>query len=756
MKLTDFFHLPGLVAALERIVAEGAQEGGMILVAGLDTTLAAASPTGEELRPSGHMAVLRILLQGLLEQDPALEAWVVAANRQAVRLPRQLGQRVHWLLTQPPFTAVGRVAAATRQQHRLLVIHQLERDVLPAALEAARQGMCVLTQVDTLFRGADVARELLDWGIRPEQLDGLRWIVTMQRMPALCPQCRRPLPADERQYFDELYRRFSHLVVSSDILYGPAGCDRCGNTGWLGDVAAFDVFRSQGGAVAGLDRPSLLPMSDYVCELARLGMLPPGYALRLDTDLLRRVYRMFAAGQATLAQTNAAMQRKVAELEAANRVLQRQTEALFSLHDIGHALIASNDLQDLSERVCRHACTLCGAERAVLYLARWDDRAEILAVSGWDRSLVGQQLDARQVFGAASVDQPPQPVTLGRLPPGIAGEMGRVALKAGLRVPLIAQGQRVGAMIVHALHKSSFAPGDVSLLQTFANQAALAIQRAGLVAQLRDKIAQLEAAQSELARKERMERELELARQVQQSVLPRVFPQVDGYVFAAQNEPARQVGGDFYDVISLGPSCFALVIADVSDKGMPAALYMALTRSLILAEAQHEARRAQGEEGLPSPCHVLSSVNQLLLQLGQSRMFVTVFYGVVDVRRRRMRYVRAGHDRPILLRSGQAQPLGGRGTFLGFWETGMLGLTEEQIDLQPGDRLVLYTDGLTDACAPDGQIFDRQRLSLLLQAHAAESPDAFCATIFADLTAFRSSADQFDDMTMLVMQVGSE
>ncbi len=123
-------------------------------------------------------------------------------------------------------------------------------------------------------------------------------------------------------------------------------------------------------------------------------------------------------------------------------------------------------------------------------------------------------------------------------------------------MPLTAQDQRVGAMIVHSARKTSFGQAEVALLQTFANQAALAIQRTGLIEQLRAKIAQLEIAQVGLARKERMESELELARQVQQSMLPRTFPQVPGYQFAARNEPARQVGGDFYDVISLGDDHF--------------------------------------------------------------------------------------------------------------------------------------------------------------------------------------------------------
>src|SRR5689334_9682028 len=119
---------------------------------------------------------------------------------------------------------------------------------------------------------------------------------------------------------------------------------------------------------------------------------------------------------------------------------------------------------------------------------------------------------------------------------------------------------------------------------------------------------------------------------------------------------------------------------------MPAALYMALTRSLLYAEARRER----------SPRAVLLNVNRLLRELGEPHMFVTVFYGVIALCSRRLTYARAGHDYPLLLRDGASMALGGRGTVLGMLEMNDLALSEEQIDLAPGDRLVLYTDGLTD------------------------------------------------------------
>jgi len=506
-------------------------------------------------------------------------------------------------------------------------------------------------------------------------------------------------------------------------------------------VAAFDIFRADANAPGPVEGTSLLPQQAYVLGLAALGHLPLDDVFRIDADKLRHTYRLFTASEHALADANAELQRKLAELEAANRVLQGRTEALISLHDIGQVLITSTGLDDLAVRVCRHTRDLCGGDRAILYFLRPGDRAEVLAVSGWDPELLHQQFEAELIFESGD-----EPTPFHRWPPGIPPrhpDVEGVYLRAGLRVPLIAQGQRVGLMIVHSTRKPDFTPGEVALLQTFANQAALAMQRAGLIEQLQEKIAQLETAQAALVEKERLEREMELARQVQQSVLPRIFPLMPGYTFGARNQPARRVGGDFYDVILLDGDRFGVVMADVSDKGMPAALYMALTRSLLLAEARRE----------PSPRAVLNNVHRLLRELGQPDMFVTVFYGVVEGPARQLTYVRAGHDRPLLLREGNAHPLSGEGTFLGFPDLDELNLSEEQTVLQSGDRLVLYTDGLTDILSPDGRSFGLSRLKNTLLTHAHLRPDELCSAIFAELADYQGEAEQYDDMTMLVVEV---
>jgi serine phosphatase RsbU (regulator of sigma subunit) len=256
---------------------------------------------------------------------------------------------------------------------------------------------------------------------------------------------------------------------------------------------------------------------------------------------------------------------------------------------------------------------------------------------------------------------------------------------------------------------------------------------------------QLQQAQAALVEKERLERELELAREIQHSFLPHTFPQLPGFACAARYRAARQVGGDFYDVIPLGEQRVGLVMADVSDKGLAAALFMALTRSLIRAEALRDA----------SPRTVLLNVNRLLLEMSQSGMFVTVFYGVLDVGQGLLQYARAGHDRPLLLRAatGEVQVLDAEGMALGVLE-GIL-LQESAVGVGPGDLLVLYTDGITDASSSSGEFFGMLNLQDAVSAGRAESTQDLCNLIFEGVDRFQADAEQFDDMALLLARLGS-
>jgi serine phosphatase RsbU (regulator of sigma subunit) len=254
---------------------------------------------------------------------------------------------------------------------------------------------------------------------------------------------------------------------------------------------------------------------------------------------------------------------------------------------------------------------------------------------------------------------------------------------------------------------------------------------------------ELKEAQAALVEKERLEHELELARELQQSILPQVFPQLPRASCAARSRPAQQVGGDFYDVILLDGDRLGLVMADVSDKGLSAALYMALTRSLIRAEAGHHA----------SPRKVLLSTNRLLIAMSQATMFVTVFYGVLDLGSRILRYARAGHDYPLLFNphTGACRDLKGQGVVLGCVEK--LDLEEVLVDLHPGELLVLYTDGITDANSMTGEFFGAKRLREAVCDTGELGAQSVCNTIFERVDHFQAGAVQYDDMALLAVRL---
>ena len=252
----------------------------------------------------------------------------------------------------------------------------------------------------------------------------------------------------------------------------------------------------------------------------------------------------------------------------------------------------------------------------------------------------------------------------------------------------------------------------------------------------------LKAAQAEIVQKERLERELEIAGEVQRSRLPSQFPQTPGYSYAARNEPARHVGGDFYDVIQVDQDHVGLLMADVSDKSIHAALIMAVTRTLFLAHAR----------GSLSPAAVAQAVHNGLMEISSTDdMFVTAFYGVVDLRSGQLCYIRAGQDKPLLFRAAGGPPMAleAEGRFLGMLPD--LELEEREVRLSPGDLLVAYSDGVTDAINEAEESFGLERLINLLAPRLGCSADEVCADIFSEVFKFRGSAEAFDDITVLVM-----
>jgi serine phosphatase RsbU (regulator of sigma subunit) len=255
--------------------------------------------------------------------------------------------------------------------------------------------------------------------------------------------------------------------------------------------------------------------------------------------------------------------------------------------------------------------------------------------------------------------------------------------------------------------------------------------------------AELKAAQAELIEKERLEHELELAATAQQNLLPRQLPQHTSYHFAAYQTPARLVGGDFYDVIDLDNEHVGLLLADVADKGLHAALIMAVTRTLFRREAKQSL----------SPSQVALAVHHGMLDIAPDHdSFVTAFYGVLHRPSGKLTYVRAAQERPLLVRQGHpATQLPGDGRFLGMLPE--LKLAEYTVRLRPNDRLLLFSDGVPDAINQRDEPYGNRRLVQALNRAAHLPANDLAQAIVNSVADWSQGVPAFDDLTLLVMEV---
>ncbi len=243
------------------------------------------------------------------------------------------------------------------------------------------------------------------------------------------------------------------------------------------------------------------------------------------------------------------------------------------------------------------------------------------------------------------------------------------------------------------------------------------------------------------AQLEMQEQELERAREIQQSLLPKDIPQIPGFEVATAWQPARMVGGDYFDVLRLGENRLTICIADVSGKGVPAALLMANVQATVRAFARDT----------DSPARVCSRVNSVLCGNIATGKFVTFFYGVLDAGKRTLQYCNAGHPFPILVSGNSIRQLPADGAVLGVFPT--LKYEDSIIGLSPGDRLLLFTDGITEASGSNGQEFGEENLATLANANRASSASGLSSRVLAEVTDFCSG--QFhDDATLLVVATG--
>lgn len=436
------------------------------------------------------------------------------------------------------------------------------------------------------------------------------------------------------------------------------------------------------------------------------------------------------------------------------RLVQAQREEAYvsmALLQVAEAVSRSTDLDELLETVVRITPMLVGVEGCALFL--WDPQsaafvpARQYAFDPERRAVLWQPHSPEQenpfrelVAGKPFVTLPDLTgeQTRSSSPVPTSGRDGKPRLDGSslLALPLATKGEVLGAMVVdYRGPQQHFAQRSMNILTGIAGQAAIAVENDRLL--------------KEAAEQERMKQELEVAQRIQASFLPECCPRVPGWELAAVWRSARQVGGDFYDFIPLpadreqagaAGNRMGLVIADVADKGVPAALFMALSRTLV---------RTMAIDGRP-PSEAIARANDLILADARSGLFVTLFYVILDPGSMAISFVNAGHMPPLLVHAsgGPVEELRTDGMALGVLQ----GMEFEQCSarVSPGDSLVLYTDGVTEASNVQQEMFGRERLSALVQAHRTCTAEELVQFIDGAVAEFVGDAPQFDDFTLVV------
>lgn len=414
-------------------------------------------------------------------------------------------------------------------------------------------------------------------------------------------------------------------------------------------------------------------------------------------------------------------------------------DRLSLLYRLSQTFNSTLDLDEVLECVIDEVIAAIRAERGFVMLIEADEELVFRTARGMDQDTIGEpdfQI-SRGIVNQVAREGKPMLTSDAQSDSQLSlrASVIHLGLRSVLCVPLQVKGNTIGVIYVdNRLQAGIFTHDDLELLNAIASTAAIAIENARLY--------------QVAVEKGRMERELQMAYRIQAGLLPRSMPELPGWEFAAHWKPAREVAGDFYDFIPLEEGKLGLVIADVTDKGMPAALFMAFTRSIIRASLDRAVQ----------PIQAVRQANRLICRESSYGFFVTLFYAQFEPDSAEVTYVSAGHNPQLRYLDTSARSLERDSApifQLGY--TGMpLGISEEapyeqrHITCAPGDCLLLYTDGVTDAVNDRGEHYSFARLQSFGQSHYQADPQDILQNLESELLNFVGDTPQFDDITIVV------
>jgi len=442
------------------------------------------------------------------------------------------------------------------------------------------------------------------------------------------------------------------------------------------------------------------------------------------------------------------MRRKIASVDRAREKIQQEEIRVFDfLHGLGEALSAEMRAEDLHRLIVEGAMRIVDGQGGAIYLPHGQGEGLRRAFGTAEHSVIFEVPDSAATPEAQKTFLRWHSVNSGT---GLIGETWQsgepLNVRAGdarlqtpaapasvMLAPLVFGGQKLGLLFVtRGAGSEPFLGTTFQIFKTIAEQSAYALYTAAIF--------------SEAAEKRRMDEDLAVAHEIQRILLPSSAPDIAGYQISGINIPARQVSGDYYDYIQVDPDHCGVAIADVSGKGIPASLIMAMCRSVLRSQATAQLSAAA----------VLRAVNEQLFPDIKEDMFISMAYAILDARQESITLCRAGHDAPLLYRARERtiSKINPPGMALGIDSGSVFNRVtgDFSVTLEPDDCLILYTDGVTEALDIEGDEFGMERVIQSILASASDGAAAIIARLTDDLRAFIGPHPQNDDITLIAIR----
>ena len=410
--------------------------------------------------------------------------------------------------------------------------------------------------------------------------------------------------------------------------------------------------------------------------------------------------------------------RAVEKLKSVNRELDEKVNRLSSLFDLGKEFSGILEPDMIGKllvysiigqlMVAKYTVLTCGGKDFEILENKFPIEPLLKALKSCDRSQYSK------VFSENEVKE--------NFP-----ELSAIDVK--LIIPMQIKSETKGLILLgNRMTRQAFTRSDIEYISSVGSLAIISIENAMLF--------------REAIEKQKLEKDLELARNIQKNLLPKNIPQMKSFDLMAFNMSARQVGGDYYDIVKLDDERTLFAIGDVSGKGVPAALMMANVQAFLKSICKQK---------MPLD-EATNLMNDLVSENTTMGSFITFFWGILNETTKEMIYVNAGHNPPLLVRNGEIIKLKTGGMILGVIAT-MVPYKSEKVQLQTGDALILFTDGISEAMNPDGEEFTDERLEALSQDIYTESSEKILEKITGEVKLFTQDAEQSDDITSLIIKV---